>query len=248
MPNPTAHLGLALEALDRLGLPVLEQNLGSYLLGSASPDMRIVTRQTRDQTHFASLDSTTVDVGVLEMLRQYPRLAKAGELSGATQAFLAGYVTHLVADQVWIMDIYRPYFGNRQVFADPIEGNVLDRALQLDLDRHDGHLWKKALPLLDGVEERIEVEFIPPAALKEWREWLQGYGGREFTWERLHFLALRRQGPDADALAKTVADRFLASVPEGLAGIYQRVPPEKVARFRQRAIAEFTRLIQEHLR
>ncbi|MSQ40323.1 MAG: hypothetical protein EXR55_01390 [Dehalococcoidia bacterium] len=247
MPNLTSHLGLALEALERWGHPVLEDNLGSYLLGSASPDIRIITRQPRDHTHFSALDSKGVDVGVAAMLQSHPRLARSKDLSKATQAFIAGYITHLVADQVWIIDIYRPYFGNPQVYEDRAEGNVMDRALQLDIDRQDRHVWPKAAPLLEGVERAIEVEFITPEVLKEWRQWVQGYADREFTWERLHGLALRRQDPNDDAQARAMADRFLASVPEGLEQIYQRVSREKVAHFRKRAIAEFTRIIKEYL-
>ena len=246
MPNITSHLGMALEALQSWKQPILEQNLGSYLLGSASPDVRIITRQPRHETHFSSLDSETVDVGVQGMLERHPKLSKAKDVSAATQAFIAGYITHLIADQVWIMDIYRPFFGNPDVFEDRVVGNVMDRALQLDMDRQDRHVWEKAVPLMDEAENSIDVAFISPSVLKEWREWVQGYADREFTWERLHFLA-RRQYPDGNTQAQDVVEQFLGSLPEGLEALYQRVPRERVHRFRKRAIAEFTRVIAEYL-
>ena len=247
MPNITSHLGLAWEALENLPNPILKEHLGSYLLGAASPDIRIITRQPRDATHFSFLDSETVDVGVLEMLDRYPKIANKENMSPGTQAFIAGYITHLITDQVWIIDIYRPFFGNPSVYEDQVLGNVMDRALQLEMDSHDRPIWGKATPLLDGVERSIAVEFIDPLALKEWREWVQGYGEQEFTWERLHFLA-RRQYPEGNSRAQELVQGFLGSLPDGLRTLHEVVSEQRVAQFRWRAKSEFTRMIEEYLK
>lgn len=247
MPNITSHLGLAWEALENLPNPILEQHLGSYLLGAASPDIRIITRQPRDATHFSFLNSETIDVGVLEMLDRYPKIAKKENVSPGTQAFIAGYITHLITDQVWIIDIYRPFFGNPLVYKDQVLGNVMDRALQLEMDSHDRPIWGKATPLLDGVEESIAVEFIEPPVLKQWREWVQEYGEREFTWERLHFLA-RRQYPEGDTRAQELVEGFLSSLTDGLNTLHKVVSEQRVAQFRKRAKSEFKRIIEEYLR
>ena len=117
----------------------------------------------------------------------------------------------------------------------------MDRALQLEMDSHDRPIWGKATPLLDGVEESIAVEFIEPLVLKEWREWVQEYGEREFTWERLHFLA-RRQYPEGDSRAQELVEEFLSSLTNGLNTLHEVVSEHRVAQFRKRAKSEFKRI------
>ena len=41
-------------------------------------------------------------------------------------------MSHLVTDEYWIAQVYRPYFG-KKASSDPIT-NVLDRVLQFDMD------------------------------------------------------------------------------------------------------------------
>ncbi|MDO8750418.1 MAG: hypothetical protein Q7K03_04670, partial [Dehalococcoidia bacterium] len=60
MPNPIAHLDIALELAAQLPASVIEANLGSFLLGSCSPDIRVITSGQRDDTHFAPLSNATI--------------------------------------------------------------------------------------------------------------------------------------------------------------------------------------------
>jgi hypothetical protein len=240
-------VAIALEVAQQWQHPILEQNTGSYLLGSASPDIRIITRQPRLETHFAPLNSDSVDAGVAVMLERYPRLARSQELSEATRAFVAGYISHLVSDQLWIMDIYHSFFGNQEVFEDRVLGNIMDRALQMEMERQDRSIWEEVVPLLEGAEDGIDMDFIPPEVLKEWREWVQAVPEREFTWERLRFMA-RRQYPEGNERAQEAVEEFLESVSEGLERIYERVPRERVRQYRERCVAEFTRVTTEYLR
>ncbi|MFQ5860967.1 MAG: zinc dependent phospholipase C family protein, partial [Dehalococcoidia bacterium] len=135
MPNLLAHIHIGLQAVERLSFPFLERNLGSLLLGCTSPDIRIITKGKRDETHFAPLNIQRVGEGVENLLRRYPRLRDARSLSEPTRAFLAGYISHLVADEVWVLEIYRPYFANPDPFSNRAQANLWDRALQLELDR-----------------------------------------------------------------------------------------------------------------
>ena len=111
MPNPPTHIDLALESMRRLEHPALEKYPGSFLLGSTAPDIRIITRDRREETHFVPLSNDVVGAGAENMLRCYPRLSMTSGLSGPTIAFIAGFISHLISDEVWIIHMYRPYFG-----------------------------------------------------------------------------------------------------------------------------------------
>ena len=136
-PNFSAHLGMAKDAASRLDHPTLNNNMGAYLLGSVSPDIRIITRGKRDVTHFVPLDFEKAGDGVEGMFQSHPDLAQASGLNEPTRAFIVGFASHLFTDELWILNLYRPYFGNREVFEDKLFGNLMDRALQLELDRRE---------------------------------------------------------------------------------------------------------------
>ena len=87
--------------------------------------------------------------------------------------------------------MFRPYFGNSGVFADEMEGKVLDRALQLDLDRQSQPKVAASLPALAGASGSIDVQFMPAEELAQWRDWVVEFVGRGFSWDRLDFMARR---------------------------------------------------------
>ena len=250
MPNYSAHIGLAREVATRMKHPLLEAHMGTVLLGSTAPDIRIITRGTRDEYHFMDLESGTLDEGVQGLFQAYPELTNASRQAKRTRSFIAGYICHLVMDQSWIINLYRPYFSNPEVFEDIATGKVMDRVLQLDLDRAslDGvNPQEEVMPLLAGSEQGVEVDFIPPETLVQWREWVESAVRRGFTWERLRFLSQRRQDPENLDYAQDRAERFLESVSEGLEGVYEKVPYERVQAFKEQAILESIRIIGGYL-
>ena len=135
MPNLRAHIDIAHRAAERLAHPTLDANMGCFLFGSTSPDIRVITRRGREVYHFAELDFEALGSGIEGLFSAHPGLKRTGEHNEQTVAFVCGYLTHLIVDESWIVDMYRPYFGNREVFGDSAKGNVYDRALQLELDR-----------------------------------------------------------------------------------------------------------------
>ncbi|MBI4200042.1 MAG: zinc dependent phospholipase C family protein [Chloroflexi bacterium] len=257
MPNLIAHMDIALESARCLAGDVgpqplrdtIQKHLGSFLLGSCAPDIRAITKDRRDATHFAPVSNTVVGTGARNLFQAYPRLRAAASSSDPTVAFMAGYVSHLVADEAWIIDIYRPYFANRQQFPDPVVANVMDRALQLDLDRQALGLHQGADAFLGPLAEAdndVSVDFIPPSALAQWKERVAWVLQRSFSWERLLFLT-RRQYPQDDGTAQRVASEFLATLPEGLEHVYQQVPRERVEAYRSTAIQEWVKAATRYL-
>ena len=248
MPNLPVHIELAHRAARRLAHPVLADNLGYFLLGSTSPDIRVITRRSREEYHFVPLDFHKVGAGIEGMFRSHPGLASAGSHEPATQAFIAGYMTHLVVDEMWITGMYRSYFGNKEVFEDQVVGNVMDRALQLELDRRAWDAAGANRPSLESACDGVELDFISRETLHEWRLWVLGTLERGFSWERLRFMARRIAAGREDHPAHQVADEFLQSVPRGLRRLFDSVPDQRVTDLQGRTVDELVRVVGDYLR
>ena len=137
MPSLGSHMVRAKELSDRLDLAEIEADRGAFYLGSTAPDVRVVSRGDRADTHFFDLDDLDKQDSVEQMFEAHPHFRTPSGLNAATAAFLAGYITHLVLDEAWIEEIYRPSFGvYSEIDSDP-RSNVLDRVLQYELDRRD---------------------------------------------------------------------------------------------------------------
>ncbi len=249
MPNLPTHLSLAFQVARTIAHPTIDRHLGSLLLGSTTPDIRIMTKWKRDQTHFAPLNIEHIGTGVENLIQAHPNLANPdGEMvSDATRAFLSGYFTHLVADETWIFDIYRPYFDRDGLFANRVQANIWDRALQLDMDRaaRDELDTEQMRSFLDSSEVGVEVGFISPETLGQWREWVTNFTTWEFTWERLRFMARRMYQDNAEAM--DMVEEFLQGVPGSLERVYNKIPAEKIAAYREKVVGESARLIKEYL-
>ena len=251
MPNPSAHIDLALEGARQLSHPVLQDHLGSFILGCTAPDLRVITKRDRGETHFVSLSNDIIGAGAESMFKSYPRLAGTSRLSGPTVAFIAGYLSHLIADEMWIAHMYRPYFGDDGVFGDDVEGNIMDRTLQLELDLRATRAGRGLFEVrehLANAATGVEVDFLPQETLVQWQEWLITRSQVQFSWERLRFM-LQRQYPDAEESGTIMrrVDRFITSLPQGLEQIFTRVPSQGLETYREGTIREWVRVTGEYL-
>ncbi|MBI4311631.1 MAG: zinc dependent phospholipase C family protein [Chloroflexi bacterium] len=249
MPNLTAHIDIALDCAEALCHPAIQRNMGAFLLGSCSPDIRIVTRGPRDNTHFAPISNDTLGAGMAAMFSAYPNLARVRGLSEQTAAFIAGYVSHLLADEAWIIKVYRPHFGNRAVFEDEMFANVVDRAMQLDLDRaaaEKRHAFRHITPLLAQADLGVAVDFLDEALLAEFRGRVSEATQRPFAWDRLLFAA-RRQYPQQNESAQAMAQRFLDAMPDSLEQAYERVPRRAIQSFRDAILHEWAMRMRAYL-
>ncbi len=247
MPNLPAHIDLAHQAADRLGHPALEPYVGYFLLGSTSPDVRAMARGKREDYHFAPLNFRKVGAGIKGLFDSHPRLVMPSECNGPTRAFVAGYITHLVLDESWIVEIYRPYFGNPTVFHDDAYGKVMDRALQLELDRISHGGVETGLPLLAQARNGVDVEFISKQTLGDWHRWVLEFLAREFTWDRLRFMARRIAAGDDGHPAHRLAGEFLGSMPGSLDALQRHVSNVDLAGFRERSVEQITGAVGDYL-
>ena len=239
MPNLHAHIYLAQEAASRLGYRSIDAHLGSFFLGCTTPDIRVMTRGRREETHFSSISSEGLRSGIDGMFAANPSLLDVQNLTEATKVFLCGYVSHLLADQTWIIKMYRPYFGNPKVFDDGVEGNIMDRALQLELDRQ-GHertdSFGTAITKLVGSSNGVEIGFIDSKVLFDWQERVSTVIEREFTWERLHFMARRAVADPENSSVTGIVDRFIAGPLSGLDSIYKHIPEKHLEDYKEEVI------------
>ena len=97
MPNPATHMEMAYHAAQLVDAPVLNENMGCYLLGSTAPDVRVITRKGREPYHFAPLDFDEVGAGIAGLYGEHPQLVET--VHGPTRSFMAGYMTHLILDR-----------------------------------------------------------------------------------------------------------------------------------------------------
>jgi hypothetical protein len=251
MPNLPTHVFLVNRVVERLDWRCLTDNLGSLFLGSTAPDMRAMTKWPRERTHFAPLSADEVGTGPRAMFRLHPELADYSRLSKATQAFILGYMSHLVADELWIMTIYRPCFdppeGSAMAAGSKVEAQIWDRALQLDMDRRalprvGGRL--QAIAAMPAAEVGLEVGFLGAEALEEWKEWVGRFVAREFSWERLRRSLNRMYRGDDDV--QQAVDDFLQEMPGSLERVYQRIPREKIDAYQQRVVDETVAQARKH--
>lgn len=249
MPPICLHLGIAKEAAERLQQPGVLQNQGSYLLGSTAPDIRIITAASREETHFFDLVDDSYGSSADGFFESYPHLRKVAELNAPTKAFVLGYLSHLITDEVWICAIYRPFFGRASALANDPQANILDRALQYELDRRerlDQQRMSELQALLADSDSGVEVGFIDAASLRRWREFACVAVMREPSWDRFPLFASRFLANEGKVEPEQ-AEAFLTSVRSKLEDILDQVGSAQLEAFRERSIVGSVQAAKEYL-
>ena len=247
MPNLPTHIQLAISAADRMRHTDLDSNLGYFYLGSTSPDIRALTKRARSEYHFVELDFETIGTGVEAMFAAHPELMDAAEHDGPMRAFIAGYITHLMADESYIVKMFRPYFGKPDSFETDAMAKVWDRALQLDFDRTAWDEVKDSVEGVDADPANVHIEFLPQEDLEQWKEWVARVMSGGFSWERLRFMARRISAGDEGHPAYIYAERFIQSVDESLDVLYDHVPRSHVTEFRDEAVETIVASLRDYL-
>ena len=110
MPQLGSHLHSAYVVADRLGSPTIDADRGAFFLGSTSPDIRVITRGARADTHFFDLDHYEAQDSVKRMFSEHPNLRFQADMDTSAASFMAGYITHLVLDE-----LFRSIFYNEKI-------------------------------------------------------------------------------------------------------------------------------------
>ncbi len=235
-------------ALD-LGHADLPAASGAYLLGSTSPDIRVITKQDRLSTHFFDLNEHNHQDSVASFLDTYEDLAAPENLNAETRAWATGYITHLVMDEQYITGIYRPYFAKYDALGGAMRANVMDRLLQFDLERaygNDGGLKSELTTALAATIEGVECGFVESGTLDRWRQVTLDVAGRQMDWDRMRGMIsnhLRFSGLEE---GETLSS-FLDSLPELLNETIAHISSAEIDAFVQRATDAARSAVERYL-
>jgi hypothetical protein len=194
VPSLGSHMARARIIAERLRLAEIEADRGAFYLGASAPDIRVITRLDRRVTHFYDLDEYGPQDSTARMLDEHPRLKETREVEASRIAFIAGYITHLVLDECYIEGIYRPEFGHGSHAAEEPRRNVLDRALQYELDRRDREDREAMREIQHAIAcsgEITEIPFIDDEHLIQWREVAADVAGQAPDYSRFRRMMTR---------------------------------------------------------
>jgi len=249
MPPITLHMVLARRIALDLAHADVPATSGQYLLGATSPDIRVITKQDRLSTHFFDLNEHDHQDSVSSFLLTHGQLATPENLNPETRAWAAGYITHLVMDEQYITQIYRPYFARHDELGGTVRANVMDRLLQFDLDRtygSDAVLKNDICAALAGTIEGVECGFLDTATLDRWRQVSLDVAGRQMDWERMRSMIsnhLRIVGLEE---GETLAG-FLDSLPELLDETIGHITNAEIDAFVERATEAARSAVERYL-
>ena len=117
MPTPFTHLKIAQNLLQDSHLALIYRDLlfrhrPAFQLGSIAADARVASGAKREVTHFYAYDRYITERPWRRLLNEHQALTVVRDQ--AHLAFLAGYVAHLAADEVWTLKMVRPHFAGRE--------------------------------------------------------------------------------------------------------------------------------------
>jgi hypothetical protein len=179
VPTPFYHLSVAQDLLAHPELPsdvraLLQEQRSAFFFGNTAPDVQVVSGQSRQATHFFDLPLLPGDLPAhARLLAVHPALARPGSLPAPQAAFLGGYLCHLLADWIWVKEIFSPVFDSRGPWNGPQEPLYLHNVLRSYLD-------SQILPgLTNGVRSRLAaaapdrwLPFVEDRYLHRWRDLL----------------------------------------------------------------------------
>lgn len=195
MPPLVLHTAIAKNVADALRLSLLDDERGSLYMGATAPDIRVVTRWERERTHFFDLNNFSEQDGVAAFFDAYPSLVAC--LEPPTRAFVAGYLTHLVMDERWISNVYRPFFGERSPLGGDLRANIMDRALQFSMDcdrRKDAEFMSHVVGAVARCDLAFDIGFIDADSLRQWQSIVTDMMNRTPDWDRFRHGARRHLG------------------------------------------------------
>jgi len=230
MPHLAFHMSVARELAGRLNSPIIDNERGAYYMGATGPDMHVLSGSQRHASHFFDLACIEKQDCIEAFFDAYPELRDAKALSPRTAAFVGGYLTHLVIDEIWITDIYRPFFGPQSALGGDAQANISDRILQYEIDlqrRQDRETAAEIRAALLAGPLDVDVRFVDNAALERWRDVAADMLSRPPNWDRFRYLAgrfLRSAGVESEQ----DLEEFLKTVPELLRKTRDQVGDEKI--------------------
>jgi len=249
MPPLVLHTAIAKNVADSLRLRVLDDERGSLYVGATAPDIRVVTRWDRQRTHFFDLNNFDEQDGVAAFFEAYPSLSEAGSLAAPAQAFIAGYLTHLVMDERWISTVYRPHFGERSPLGGDLRANIMDRALQFSMDcdrRRDSEFMAHVVDAVARCDLGFDIGFIDSETLRHWQGVVTEMMRRVPDWDRFRQGARRHLGFSEGDAAEI--EEMVRSIPDLVDETLRYLTAERIDEFLDDAERRSVAVVKEYLR
>jgi len=230
MPHLVFHMSVARELAERLKSPIIDSERGAYYMGATGPDMHILSGSKRRTSHFFDLDCIEEQDCVEAFFDAYPELRDSKALAPRTAAFVGGYLTHLVIDELWITDIYRPFFGPQSSLGGDARANIIDRVLQYDMDlrrRQEREVMAEIRDALLASPLDVQVKFVDNATLQRWRDVAADMLSLTPNWDRFRYLAGRFLKGAGVETEQELAE-FLKTVPDLIRKAREQVGEEQL--------------------
>ncbi|MFB0900718.1 MAG: zinc dependent phospholipase C family protein [Dehalococcoidia bacterium] len=186
MPGLCLHLSIGNSIINKTNHSAIKQSPGSFLLGTTAPDIRTITGQNRELTHFFNLAILEPQYPIINLNKQYPNILNILQSDSSASSFIAGYITHLISDQRYIELIYRKYFFSND-FINNLKNNLYDRTLQYELDRivrSDNQFYSKSIELINNDVHNYNLPFINDFELSEWNIIMQNIISQPASFDR----------------------------------------------------------------
>ncbi len=247
MPTPIQHLVIADDVLVDPALPlvarqVLSAQRSAFLFGTIAPDVQTVSGQSREATHFFTLPLTDARPAHQVLFAAHSTLAHAHSLPLAQAAFISGYISHLALDELWIAQVFAPYFGPEAEWDTFRERLLIHNVLRTWLDQRDqSRLGDDVSKTLAQVEPRGWLPFVSDVHLRLWRDEITAELAPGATVRTAEVFAERLHVPPAEI------HRILESPAELQRRVLAHVPLGSVDNFYADARTVSAQLIAEYM-
>ena len=153
----------------------VQGELGAFLLGHTAPDVQVISGQKRSATHFFSVPIPQDALVPWErFFLDYPSLETVADMEAGKAVFIAGYLCHLMADWIWVSEIFEPKFGPQQEWASFSERLYWHNILRAYLDVETfSDLPVDIILEIDFVDARDWLPFIRDQDLENWWSFLR---------------------------------------------------------------------------
>lgn len=247
MPTPFYHLTIAEDlcrhpALSLRVRRLCQQQSGAFLLGHTAPDVQSISRQPREATHFFALPlDANAHTPWQAMLEAFPQLATPSHLDTDLAAFICGYLCHLLADWLWIDEIFTPTFGPQASWGTFSQRLYLHNVLRSYLDLQVvPQLPAECGPCLAGCIPHHWLPFVSDEALGRWRDFLSTQLQPGAPLRTVEVFAAR------EGVSPARYYELLACEQEMDIQVFSRVPRLRLAQYRQRVIAQSLSLMENY--
>lgn len=244
MPPLGFHLSVALGAAPLIGT-IATQNLGDYLFGATLPDIHMLSPlpSSREQTHYFGLDQADFDDEELVYQVRRGFVARGdGEPASAV-----GYLSHLIADVIWIRDIYRPFFAPGAPLGVDSMAELYDRALQFQIDMVERE--RSNIAQLSQAMAALKVKDwlgLDRDTLKHWQSFILESLQSERSWQTFPQYVRDFLLPQGKVKQEMVGE-FLALLPDRVKRLAEYVPQVKIDAMRQKSVTLSVKAAREYL-